>query len=209
MRSPGHYDPDERRDHGSRSDPGHEHSKVRNILVMRHDLEQPGERDQHQAKAYRHAPEIAGAGRACAKRDHADEKQQRRERGDVEGQDLHDQRRADVCAEHRGERRNQRDKPACGEGRNHERGRRAALEDRRDAKTRRESLQPSAKSPRQDSPELAAERALNAALHHVNAPEQQGDSAGKIEKSQSSVHRPAHPSSGGPPSDVRPAQAID
>src|SRR4029077_16180224 len=101
------------------------------------------------------------------------------------------------------------DKPACGEGRNHERGRRAALKDRRGAKTRHESLQPSAKSPRQDSPDLAAERALNAALHHVNAPEQQGDRAGKIEKSQSSVHRLAHPSSGGPPSDVRPAQAID
>jgi hypothetical protein len=176
---------------------------------MRHDLEQPGERDQHQAKADRHASEIAGAGRAGPKRNHADKQEERRKGGDVEGQHLHDQRRADVCAEHRGQRRNQRDKPACGEGRNHERGRGAALKDSRDAKTRRESLQPSAKSPRQDSPELAAERALNAALHHVNAPEQQGDRAGKIDKSQSSVHRLACPSSGGPPSDVRPAQAID
>ena len=176
---------------------------------MRHDLDQPGECDQHEPQSNRHASEIASAGRACAKRDHADEKEQRRERGDVEGQHLHDQRRADVCAEHRGERWNQRDKPACGEGRNHERGRSAALKDRRDAKTRRERLQPAAKSPRQDSPELAAERALNAALHHVNAPEQQGDRAGKIEKSQGPVHRLAHPSSGGPPFDVRPAQAID
>ena len=176
---------------------------------MRHDLEQPGERDQHEPQPNRDASEVASASRARPERDDADKQEERRELGDVEGKELHDQRRADVCAEHRGERWNQRDKPACGEGRNHERGCRAALKNRRDAKARGESLQPSAKSPRQDSPEFAAERALNAALHHVHAPEQQGDRAGKIEKSQGSVHRLAHPSSGGPPSDVQPAQAID
>ena len=176
---------------------------------MRHDLEQPGQRDQHEPQPYRHASEIARAGRACPKCDDADKQEERRKRGDVEGQHLHDQRRADVCAEHRGERWNQRDKPARGEARNHERGRGAALKNRRDAKARGESLQPSAKSPRQDSPELAAERALNAALHHVHAAKQQGDGADKVEKGPSSIHRLAHPLSGGPPSDVRSAQAID
>ena len=62
-----------------------------------------------------------------------------------------------------------------------------------DAKTRGESLSPSAKSSRQDSPELAAERALHAALHHVDAPKQQGDGASEVENAQSPKHRLAHP----------------
>lgn len=172
---------------------------------MRHHIEQPGERNQHQAKAYRHASKIANGGRACPKRNNADKQEERRKRGQVEGQHLHDQRRADVRAEHRGERRNQRDKTARGEGRNYECGRRAALKNRRNAEARGESLQSSAKTPRQDSPEFAAKRALHAALHHVHAPKQQGDSASKIEKAQSPRHRLAHPLFGGPPSGVRPA----
>jgi hypothetical protein len=173
---------------------------------MRHDLEQPGQRDQHQTKAYRYASEIASAGRACPKRDHADKQEERRKQGDVEGQHLHDQRRADVRAEHRRKRWDRRDETAGGERRNHEGGRRAALKNGRDAKARGEGLQSSAKSPRQDSRELVAERALHAALHHVHAPKQQGDSAGKVEKNQSPRHRLAHPLFGDPPSGVRPAQ---
>ena len=107
---------------------------------MRHDLEQPRQCDQHQTKAYRHASEIASAGRACPKRDHADKQEERRKRGDVEGQHLHDQRRADVRTEHRRKRWDQRDETARGEGGNHEGCRRAALKNRSDAKTRGESL---------------------------------------------------------------------
>jgi hypothetical protein len=190
---------------GSVAIPGHEDSKTENILITRHDLEQPGQCDQHQAKAYRYPSEIASSSRACPKRDHSDKQEERRKRGDVEGQHLHDQRRADVRAEHRRERWDQRDETARGEGGNHEAGRRAALKNRRDAEPRGESLQPSAKSPRQDSPELAAERALHAALHHVHAPKQQGDSASKVEEGQSPIHRITHPLFGGPPSRVRPA----
>jgi hypothetical protein len=205
MGGPGHRGSEQHRDHGIDRDPAHEDSQARNILIVRHDLEQPGERDRHQAKAYRHAPKIASAGRACPKRDHADKQEERGQRGDVEGQHLHDQRRADVRPEHRRERWDQRDKTTRGEGGNHEARRRAALKNRRDAKARGESLQPSAKSPRQDSPEVAAERALHTALDHVHAPKQQGDGASKVENAQSPMHRLAHPLSGGPPSGVRPA----
>jgi hypothetical protein len=199
MGSPGHHCSEQRRDQGIGRDPGHEDSKAGNILKMRHDLEQPRQCDQHQTKAYRHASEIASAGRACPKRDHADKQEERRKRGDVEGQHLHDQRRADVRAEHR------RDETARRGGGNHKGGRRAALKNRRDAKTRGEGLQPSGKSPRQDSPEVAAERALHTALHHVHAPKQQGDSASKVENAQSPIHRLARPLFGGAPSGVRPA----
>ena len=47
--------------------------------------------------------------------DEAAEDQDRKDQGDVEGQDLHDQRRAHIRAEHDGQGRYHVDRTACGE----------------------------------------------------------------------------------------------
>ena len=73
-------------------------------------VEQDVQRQQHQPQADGDAAEVLDpAARAAAERDHADDEQRRRGGGDVERQQLHDQRRADVGAEQDGQGRDQAD----------------------------------------------------------------------------------------------------
>ena len=73
--------------------------------------------------------------RGAAEGDEADHEQSRRGRRHIEGQHLHDQRRADVGAEHDGQCRHQPDHALGGERRCHQRGRGAALQQRGQAET--------------------------------------------------------------------------
>ena len=75
------------------------------------------QRDQHQAKPDADPAEIARAGdRAAAEHQDAEQDQQERDRRHVERQHLDDQRRADIGAEHDGQRRDEIDEPAGREG---------------------------------------------------------------------------------------------
>ena len=75
------------------------------------------QRHEHEAEADRDAPEVARAGRAApAEHQDAGQHQDRRRLGDVEGQQLHDQRGADIGAEHGRERGDQIDQARRREG---------------------------------------------------------------------------------------------
>ena len=74
---------------------------------------------------------------AAAEGDEADDEQDRRDGGDIERQDLHDQRGADIGAEHDGERRHQADQAFGREGTGDQRGRGAALQQRGEAEAGR------------------------------------------------------------------------
>jgi hypothetical protein len=89
---------------------------------------------------------------------------------DVERQDLHDQGRAEIGAEHDRERRHQIDQPAGGKTRRHQPGRGAALQDRRDAEPGEERAPAVAEGAPEKAPQIGAESALDAALHHVQTP---------------------------------------
>ena len=86
------------------------------------------QRQQHQAEPDRDAADVLDArARAAAEGDQADDKENRRDGGDIEGQDLHDQRGPDIGAEHDGQRRNQADQAFGREGTGNQGGRGAAL----------------------------------------------------------------------------------
>src|SRR5947209_18991155 len=55
----------------------------------------------------------------------------------------------------------------------------------------------------EETAQMRAESALDAALHHMHAPQQQGDRAGKIDQRQGGVH--LRPSRGRDPSAAHPS----
>ena len=67
--------------------------------------------------------------RAPAEHQHAHEDENGRGRRDIEGQQLNDQGRADICPQHHGQRRHEIDEAAGGEAGDHQARRRAALQD--------------------------------------------------------------------------------
>ena len=71
--------------------------------------------------------------RSAAEGDEADDEKHRRDGGNVERQHLHDQGGADIGAEHDRKRRHQAHQPFGGKGTGDQRGRGAALEQRRQA----------------------------------------------------------------------------
>ena len=95
---------------------------------------------------------------------------------------LHDQRGADIGAQHDGERRHQRHGAAGGEARHHQPGRGAALQDGGDAEAGGERGQPVAQRGAEPAAQIGAEAALDAGLHHVQAPQQQRHRAGQVEQ---------------------------
>ena len=58
---------------------------------------------------------------------------------------------------------------------------------------RRESTQAVAEGASEKAPQVGAEGALDAALHHVQAPQQQRDRAGEIDQGQGGAHLPVPP----------------
>ncbi|KAG1534448.1 hypothetical protein G6F50_015558 [Rhizopus delemar] len=100
------------------------------------------QRQQQQPQADEHPAQVAGAaGRIAAEHPHARQDQDRGERGQVEGQQLDDQRGADVGPQHGGQGRHQADDPAGGKAGDHQAGGGAALQGGRDAQAGGEGAQ--------------------------------------------------------------------
>jgi hypothetical protein len=110
MYEPGHDRGQQDAENRIAGDGVHEHAYARGILCRRQRIEQDMQRQQHQAEANQDAADVldARAGPA-AERDQAENEQHGRDGGDIERQDLHDQRGADIGAEHDGKRRHQAD----------------------------------------------------------------------------------------------------
>jgi hypothetical protein len=162
-------------------------------LHRRERLHQHVQRQQHEAEADRDAAEVARAGaRGVAEGGHAGQHQHRRQPAEVEGQDLHDQRRAHIRAQHRGQRMGQPDRACRREARHHQRGRRAALQRRGHAEPGEGGAPGRAERGAEPCLQPPAEGTLHAALHHVQAPEQQRSLPGDLqEKSEIAQDRPA------------------
>ena len=161
----------------------------RRLLGRRQRVEQDVQREQRQAEADGDAAERPGQAAAADAEGHeADDEQHRRDRRDVEGQQLHDQRRADIGAEHDGERRHQADQAVGGERCGHQPGRGAALQQRGQAKPGGESGEAIAQRLAEEAAQVGAERAQHAAQDHVQAPQQQRHAAHQIEQDDRS-HR--------------------
>ena len=124
---------------------------------------------------------VRGGG-AAAEQDDAEQDQGGRDFGDVEGQGLDDQRGADIGAEHHGQGGDQGHRAAGGKTGHHQAGGGAALQDRGDAEAGGEGGQAVAQRGAEPAAQVGAEAALDAGLHHVQAPQQQRDRAGQIEQ---------------------------
>jgi hypothetical protein len=99
---------------------------------------------------------------------------------------LDDQGRADIGAEHDGECRHQTDQAFRGKRTRDQGGRGAALEQRGQPKASGKCGQAVVQPLRQQQPQVGAEGAQNAAVDHMQAPQQQRDAAHQVEKNQAS-----------------------
>ena len=128
-------------------------------------------RQQHQAETDRDSAHVLDPGlRTAAKRHQAENEQHWGGRGDVEGQDLNDQRGPEVRAEHDRKRRDQTDQTfrrerTCDQG-----GGGAALQQRGQPDAGRKSRKPVPQAFGEAPAEIGTERAQHAAVDHMQAP---------------------------------------
>ncbi len=183
MSGPGQCRGEDHVDHRLRRDHAHQQTQAGHVLVGRDDRQELLQGEQHQPKPDRDPAEIMRPRLpAVAEQDDPDQHETRRRQADIEGQELHDQRGAEIGAEHDGERRHQIDEPARGEARRHQPGRGAALQYRGDAEPGEERAPAVAEGASEQAPQIGSEGALDAALHHVQAPQQQRNRAGEIDQ---------------------------
>ena len=109
---------------------------------------------------------------------------------DIERQDLDDQRGADIGAEHDRQRRHQADQAFGGERTGDQGGRGTALQQRGQADAGREGGEAVLQRLRQQQAQIGAERAQDAAVDHMQAPQQQCHAAHQVEKNQASHEFP-------------------
>ena len=140
------------------------------------------ERGQDQAQPDEHAPEVVPRAVRLAEQQDAYEDERRREGADVERQDLDDERRADIRAQHHGERGRKVDQPDGAEAGHHQGGGGAALQQRRDPQARGERAEAAFERLGEQAAQVRAEHALDARFHHVDAPQQKGDSPRQTEE---------------------------
>ena len=157
-------------------------------LGRRQRVEENVQGQQHEAEADGDAAEARIGVSADAESDDADDQQDRGGRRYVERQHLHDQGRADIGAQHDGERRNKSDDALGAERSGHQPGRGAALQQRRQAEAGTERGEAIAQRLAEQAAQIGAERAQHAAEHHVQAPQQQRHAAHQIKQDQAS-HR--------------------
>ena len=110
MGRPGEQRAEGHRDQAVGRDRAHENAQARDILVRRDDLEELGQRDEHEPEPDGDAADVAAPGASRPEHRHPRQQEQRRQPRHVERQGLHDQRRADVGPEHHRERGDERDK---------------------------------------------------------------------------------------------------
>ena len=107
---------------------------------------------------------------------------------------LHDQRGADIGAEHDRKRRHQADQSFRGERARDQRGGGAALEQRGEAEAGGKGGEAVVQRLRQQQPQVGTERAQDSAVDHMQAPQQQRHAAHQIEQNHGSHDRllPGH-----------------
>jgi hypothetical protein len=187
MDQPGDERADQDAEHGIAGDPVQEHAHARGILGRRHRIEQDMQREQHQAEADRDPAEVLDPGAwPAAECDEADNEQHRRHRCDIERQHLHDQRGADIGAEHDRKRRHQADDLLGGEGTGDQGSRGRALEQGGQAEAGAERGEPVAERPRQQQPQIGPEGPQDPAMDHVQAPQQERDAPHQIKQNKTS-----------------------
>ncbi len=145
------------------------------------------QRQQHQAEADKDAADVLDArARPAAEGDEADDEQHGRDGGDVERQHLHDQRGADIGAEHDRERGHQADEPSA--VKELVISAVAVLLWSRAVRPRpaRKGGEAVAQGLRQQQAQVGPERAQDPAVDHMQAPQQQRHAAHQVEKNQAS-----------------------
>jgi hypothetical protein len=152
------------------------------------------QRRQHQAEADQDAPEVVPGLAAAPPQDHPGQHQDRRQHRHVERQRLHHQAGAYVGAQHDGQRRRQLHQAARRKRRQHQSRGRRTLQRHGHRRTGPERPQAVAQRAGQEVPQLRSEGALNAGLHHVHAPHQEGGEAGQLEDDQTRVDGVGPPS---------------
>jgi hypothetical protein len=185
MRRPGQRRREDHVDDRVGRDRSHQKAQAWRVLVWRDQGQQLLQREEHQPETDRHPADVTRArSKAAAEQDDADQHEQRRDPADVEGQQLHDQGRADIGAQHDRQGRNQIDHAAGSKARRHQPGCGTALQDSGDPETGKKGSDAVSEGAAQKPPQLRTEGSLNAALHHVHAPEQEGDPASEIDQGQ-------------------------
>ena len=155
----------------------------RRMLARADRLGEQMQRQKHQPEPDRNATEILEARAAAAPEgEDADRDQHREDQRDVEGEHLHDQRGADIGAEHDGKGRDELDGAGTGEGHRHQGGCGRGLQQRGDAEPGQEGAEAGAQSAAEEAPQVGAEDPRHAALHHVDAPQQQRDLADDVDQ---------------------------
>ena len=135
MRRPGEPGREQNVDQRVCCDRAQQHAQAWCVLIRRDHRQQMVKSDQHQAESDASPAEIAGARDAAApEHHHADQDEKERDPRDVKRKRLHDQRGADIRAEHHGKRRHQVDEAAGRESGHHRPRGGAALEDGSHAK---------------------------------------------------------------------------
>jgi hypothetical protein len=113
MRRPGHSRSDDHIDDGLRRDRAHNQAQARHVLVGCQQRKKLLQGEKHQSEPDRDAAEIPRpASKAAAEQDDADQHKERCDTADVEREQLHDQRRADIGSEHDRQCGDQTDQPA-------------------------------------------------------------------------------------------------
>ena len=106
--------------------------------------------------------------------------------GDIERQNLNNQRGPDIRPEHDRKRRNKADQAFRREGTGDQRRRGAALQKRRQTKARRKRGEAISQRSGKKPAEIGAERAQDSAVDHVQAPQQQRNATHQVEKNHGS-----------------------
>lgn len=125
-----------------------QHPQTWLLLIGGHQIEELAQSEQHQSKPGEYAAEIAGLrARIAAEHKNAYEYEGGRNGGNLERQNLHNERGADIGSQHHRKRGHEIDKSARRKSSRHEAGCRAALEQGRNA------------YPGEKSPKAVAQRA--------------------------------------------------
>ena len=163
-------------------------------------LEQDVKGQEQEPEADRDPAEIARAGLAAAfEGDDAERQEDRGCQGDVEGEHLDDEGGADVRPQHDGEGWYQRHEPARREGGGHQGRRGAALQHGGHGDAGEEGAEAIAECCAQEASQVGAEGAHDAAVDHVQAPQQERHPSHQVKED--------HVSHGTPPPGRRPSAA--
>ncbi len=139
------------------------------------------QRQQHQSEAEPETPEIPGSLTVARQEgDQTERDQDRRQPGDLEAEELGDQRGADIRPQHDRQRRRRGHQPPPGEGCGHQTGCRAALQQRGHADPRQQRREAVAEVAAEKNPQPAAEGTRHTGPHHPHRPDQQGDGADEV-----------------------------